>query len=172
MQSWAKFSIFFLPCFLDDKLVSIYLDIKSGKKQTHANQSEMLMMQVFPELEEASNIVFNLPSKKILKRFRHVNPIPPRLGKSNWTHSILKDQISRNVREVAVSALQGAKLPAVKAAKIINGPSRFTKSANEARYISRRRASMIVNVGPASVKDVERRLIDDLLSNRHNWDGK
>lgn len=145
---------------------------QSGKKQTHANQSEMLMMEVFPELEEASNVIFNLPSKKILKRFRHVNPVPPRLGKSLWAHSILKDQVSRNVREVAVSALQGAKVPAVKAAKAIDGPKRFTKSATEARYISRRRASMIVSVGPASVKDVERRLIDDLLANRHNWEGE
>jgi hypothetical protein len=132
----------------------------------------MLMMQVFPELEEASNIIFNLPSKKVLKRFRNVNPTPPRLGKSLWAHSILKDQISRNVREVAVNALQGAKLSAVKTQKKIVEPSRFTQSAAESRYMSRRRASMMVAVGPASVKDVERRLIDELLANRRNWEGK
>jgi len=63
-------------------------------------------MHVFPELEEASNIIFNPPAKKTLKRFRNVNPLPPRLGKSHWAHSILKSQISRNVREVAVNALQ------------------------------------------------------------------
>jgi hypothetical protein len=129
------------------------------------------MMKVFPELEESSNIIFNLPSKKVLKRFRSVNPTPPRLGKSLWAHSILKDQISRNVREVAVNALQGTKLSAVKAPKKIVAPLRFTKSATEARYLSRRRVSMMVAVGPASLKDVERRLIDELLANRRNWDG-
>ncbi|CAB9508037.1 DENN domain-containing protein 5B [Seminavis robusta] len=144
-------------------------------ERTQANQSETLMMQVFPELEEASNVIFNPPPKKVLKRFRNVNPTPPRLGKAHWAHSILRDQISRNVREVAINALQGVGQPSEKTNEGTLGRGmdllRYSKAATEERYISRRRASMAVSVGPSSVKDVQTYLIGDLLTSR-TWEGK
>lgn len=112
-------------------------------------------MHVFPELEEASNIIFNPPSKKTLKRFRNVNPTPPRLGRSHWAHSILKDEISLNVREVAVNALQGMKS---------RGSSRL-----EAENPDQRRSATL-NALLLS-KAVRRDIIEELLGNRR-WKGK
>ena len=116
------------------------------------------MVEVFPELEESSNIIFNSPSKKALKRFNSVNPFPPRLGKSHWAHSILKDTISRNVREVAISSLQGMK-----------APNKKPKTGVD-RYIEVRQEGLGTSWSRANVrKQVRRDLIYTLLSNR-SWD--
>lgn len=137
-----------------------------GMDQSRANQSEMLMVHIFPELEEASNIIFNPPSKKTLKRFRTVNPSPPRLGKSHWSHSILKDQISRNVREVAINSLQGAHLP--------SNLLRLEKSAVELymeRQCDLRNESESQYKRKRLLIKIRRELIDSLLLNR-TWEGK
>ena len=109
------------------------------------------MTQVFPELEEASNIIFNPPSKKTLKRFRNVNPTPPRLGRSHWAHSILKDQISLNVREVAINALQGS----MPRGELIRDAKRRTLDYH------------LLRSGDLARRD----MIADLLTNR-TWEGK
>jgi hypothetical protein len=115
----------------------------------------MLMMEVFPELEESSNIIFNVPSKKALKRFNSVNPFPPRLGKSHWAHSILKDTMSRNVREVAVSSLQGVRVRSEKPKSSID------------RYIELRQEGLQTNRARANTRrQVRRDLIHTLLSDR------
>lgn len=132
----------------------------AGGELSSANQSEMLMMEVFPELEESSNIIFNTPSKKALKRFVSVNALPPRLGKSHWAHSILKDTISRNVREVAVSSLQGVKV------------SSKQRRAAVDRYIEVRQDGLETPKSRANVrKQLRRDLIYTLLNDR-SWEGK
>ena len=117
-------------------------------------------MQVFPELEEASNIIFQPPTKKTLKKFRNnVNPTPPRLAKSHWANSILKDQISRNLREVAVSALKG-----MKPRKVNSEVSKRT--GNSYQSLGKRHG-----VSSTYSHEVQRDVINDLLVNR-TWEGK
>lgn len=118
-------------------------------------------MEVFPELEESSNIIFKTPSKKALKRFASVNPCPPRLGRSHWAHSILKDTISRNIREVAVSSIQGMKSSPVN-----------QKKTGVDRYFELRQIGLETDKTKAAVrKQVRRDLIHALMSDR-NWQGK
>jgi hypothetical protein len=130
-----------------------------GSEHAYANQSARFMMQVFPELEEASNIVFSPPSKKTLKRFRNVNPDPPRLGRSHWAHTILRDQISLNVREVAVSALQGMRAVG----------QETSKDSRESYVVAKQRGFTVKSL--LSDKVARREIIDDLLEQRI-WVGK
>ena len=135
-------------------------------EQARADQSEMLMVKIFPELEEASNIIFNPPSKKTLKRFRNVNPSPPRLGKSHWAHSILKDQISRNVREVAINALQGANFPLSSIPQQTSAAELYMERQCALRHISEsqyQRKRLLVKI--------RRELIETLLLGR-TWEGR
>ena len=121
------------------------------------------MVHVFPELEEASNIIFNPPTKKTLKRFRNVNPSPPRLGKSHWAHSILKNQISRNVREVAINSLQGAHLPSSLLCRGKSAVEVYMERQSVLRKDSKEKKF--------SWMEIRRELIDSLLVNR-TWEGK
>lgn len=135
-----------------------------GADPARADQSELLMVHVFPELEESSNIIFNPPSKKTLKRFRNVNAYPARLGKYHWAHAILKDQISRNVREVAINALRSVHIP-------------LTRSSHDKAgldvYMERQLALLKQphQKKKYTYNQIRRELIRGLLENR-SWEGK
>jgi hypothetical protein len=80
--------------------------LRVGSVYDEADQSAELMLEIFPELDESTDLFFTVPSKKALRRFPALNPLPPRLDPSMRAHRILDDRIRWAVTEAADAALQ------------------------------------------------------------------
>ena len=69
-----------------------------------ADQSAVVMLQLFPELKDSTTIIYREPSKKGIRRF-HSSEIPEALDKSMMAHNILETLIQKAIFEVASYAL-------------------------------------------------------------------
>jgi hypothetical protein len=66
-----------------------------------ADHSSDLMMELFPELLDSPEFFFSQPSKKAMRRFPAVEPMPRQLSIAMRAERILDDRIRSNVAEVA-----------------------------------------------------------------------
>ena len=80
--------------------------VRVGTKYELADDSTATMLELFPELQYTTNIVFSEVSKKGTRLFRRIQHSPEQLDKSMWAHEFLSDRIHGHVREVADVALR------------------------------------------------------------------
>lgn len=85
--------------------------INKGTTYDEADQSAKLILEMFPELNDSTDLFFLMPSKKAFRRFPASQPLPRPLDRSMRAHRILHDRISRATVEVADIALR--KLPSL-----------------------------------------------------------
>lgn len=105
------------------------------------DRSAEVMLQLFPELRESTDMFFMLPSKKALRRFPSSNTIPSLLERSMWAHRILDDRIRRGVCEVADCSLRRVpsltiRLECRSGSKSLEAKSRLLKATMSERRIS------------------------------------
>jgi hypothetical protein len=82
-----------------------------GTTYEEADHSVELMLEIFPELHDSTDLFFIMPAKKAIRRFPTSQPLPRPLHRSMHAHRILDDRIRRAIVEVADVALQ--KLPSL-----------------------------------------------------------
>jgi hypothetical protein len=71
-----------------------------------ADESRIVIMQLFPELKQSSDICFvELPKKGVARRFRAAEAAPEPLDSSLCAHTLLEDRIRHHVAEVASSCM-------------------------------------------------------------------
>jgi hypothetical protein len=71
-----------------------------------ADESRLVIMQLFPELKQASNIcLLEIPKKGMGSRFRAAEAAPAPLDSSLCAHSLLEDRIRHHVSEVASTCM-------------------------------------------------------------------
>ena len=112
-----------------------------------SDRSAEVMLKLFPELRDSTDLFFTTPSKKALRRFPSPNPIPPPLDQSMWAHRILEDRIRRDVSEVADSALRRVPSLTIRLENrlgsnpLMEAQSRLLKAAMSTRGIANRYAT-------------------------------
>jgi hypothetical protein len=78
----------------------------AGSDHSLADESSKLMMELFPELKDFSDMHFREPCKKTKGRFKlsgfRPNPLEPRLR----AHVVFRERIQRDVRAVADASLR------------------------------------------------------------------
>lgn len=95
----------------------ISVTLVAGKVFDQAGDSTTLVLELFPELKESSNIHFRDPSKKGIRRLKHNSIIlPGPLEPDECAHNVLQDRIRRNVVEVADLSLRRVSQLSVKLA--------------------------------------------------------
>jgi hypothetical protein len=78
----------------------------AGSDHTLADESSKLMMELFPELKDLSDMHFREPCKKTRGRFKafgfRPNPLEPRMR----AHEVFRERVQRGVRSVADASLR------------------------------------------------------------------
>lgn len=59
------------------------------------------MVELFPELEVSTNILYRELSSKVKRRFTKAIAVPKPLERDMWAHEFLSNRIRANIREVA-----------------------------------------------------------------------
>lgn len=73
----------------------------TGMQYSQASDSVALMLELFPELADSTNLIYREPSKKGIRRLKSSSTLPGALEPSERAHTMLQDRIHRNVRLVA-----------------------------------------------------------------------